>query len=179
MPNYLRLPHRPSQAPKFTMTLNGEFHTLTVTWNVSAQRYYFNLYDSFGTWVVTAPLIPTAPGVRVSSLVYSPKLRSMVAKLVEPHWRPLGQIVDYTLEGVDPAWLNAKHRSETTGADEFVFYLSRAAVPVDVDPGQIALAGTAHRYVNLVEGYIENATLIFRNDAFEVPDGRQFTQGSA
>ena len=25
--------------------LDGVMHKLTVTWNVSAQRYYFNLYD--------------------------------------------------------------------------------------------------------------------------------------
>ena len=168
--DFLALPKAPSQTPKFTLTLDDTFHTMTVTWNVSAQRFYFNLYDSFSTWIVTAPLIATGPGLRIESLEYDRRLRSMVVRLNEPHWRPLGQIVDWWLEGVDPAWLNGKHRCEMTGLSEFVFYLAPRPPAVTGDPGQIALAGTAHRYANLVEGYIENNALIFRNDAFEVID---------
>lgn len=172
MARALAMPEASSEAPKFTLRLNGEFHVLTVTWNVSSQRYYFNLYDSFGTWIITAPLIATPAGRRIESIVYEAKLRSMRVTLLEPHWRPLGQIVDWTFEGTDPDWLQGRHRCEITGVSEFLFFIARSAPALAIDPGQITLCGTAHRYVNLTEGYIENSQLIFRNNAFEVIDGR-------
>jgi hypothetical protein len=166
-PTYIPLRPAGLRAPNFPVELDGSMHRVTVTWNVSAQRYYFNLYDALGIWLVSAPLIATAPGLRINGLVYDAPLRSMVVRLLEPHWRPLGQIVDWWIEGADPDSLNGLHRCETTGANEFIFYVGDNPF-LDIDPGHIALAGTAHRYANLTKGYIKDSVLLFRGGAFEV-----------
>lgn len=163
------IPLRPlrNRAPNFMVELDGVMHKLTVTWNVSAQRFYFNLYDQMGVWVVTAPLIETGPGLIIGEMFYDAPLRSVVVRLLEPHWRPLGQIVDWTFEGVDPDNLNGPHRCTMTGLSEFIFYVADNPI-VGVNPGQMALHGTAHRYADLVKGYTETSVMIFRNNAFEV-----------
>ena len=178
-PTYIRLQLYGGRAPNYAVDLDGAIHKLTVTWNVSAQRFYFNLYDPMGVWLVTAPLIETGPGLNIQEMVYDARLRSVVVRLLEPHWRPLGQIVDWSLEGVDPDNLNGLHRCEMTGNAEFVFHVARNPI-IGVNPGQMALHGTAHRYANLVKGYIETSMMIFRNGSFEVfSNARQRPQAIA
>jgi len=161
------LPLPKIRAPSVWLVLDGSQHTITVTWNVSAQRRYFNLYDSSAVWIVTKPLIETGPGLEIASIVYEKKLRSMRVTLKKPFWRPQGQIVDYTLEGVDPAWLNGEHRCEVIAPDQFLFYVTGNPSQT-LDPGQIALCGAAHRYVDLVKGMMQTSKLIFRDEKFEV-----------
>jgi hypothetical protein len=167
MPDIFPIPITPGRAPTMSLWLDGAYHQLSVTWNVSAQRRYFNLYNQFGVWVMTAPLIETGPGKMLVGITYVKELRSMRCTMAEPTWRPLGQMVDYWLEGVDPLWLNGKHRSETIGVNQFMFPVLNNP-SLTVDPGQIALFGTASRFANLVEGYMERSVLIFRNRQFEV-----------
>ena len=79
------IPFRPlgSEAPNFMVELDAMMHRVTVTWNVSAQRFYFNLYDPMGIWLVTAPLIETGPGLNIGEMFYDAPLRSVVVRLLE------------------------------------------------------------------------------------------------
>lgn len=168
MAAYFPVPIPRIQAPSIQLPLDGELHRITVTWNVSAQRFYFNLYNSSSVWIVTKPLIATGPGREILGVAYEEKLRSVRVTLKHPFWRPLGQIVYYTLEGVDPSWLNGKHRCEVIAPDEFLFHHVSDDPSKTIDPGHIPYNGTASRYVNLVEGYMTTSVLIFRNRQFEV-----------
>ncbi len=53
----------PSTTSPFTFqpTLDGTNYTAAVTWNLSGQRWYFNLYTLAGDLVVALPLIGSPP----------------------------------------------------------------------------------------------------------------------
>jgi hypothetical protein len=167
------IPFLPSNlfAPNFTVTLDGSPYNVIVTWNISAQRYYINIYGSNGTWVITVPLFQSPPARAVNGLVYDPLRRVMTVELVAPPLWPVpigstgtatppGTIVDYTLENFDPALLNTKWRCLHINDTFFSF-------PLVNNPGQINILGSVSRYLNMVSGLFDS-TLIYRNGAFEV-----------
>ena len=81
-----------------------------------------------------------------------------------PRFRPLGQLIDGTIEGVDPPVLNGPRRYMAISASDRIF-------PLTQDPGQIVQLGSVNHYVNLLQGYVEGWTVIFRNNQFEVFSG--------
>ena len=49
----------PSKLSAFTfnVTLDNQLYTITVTWNVYAERYFFNIYNNFNELALSRPLI--------------------------------------------------------------------------------------------------------------------------
>src|SRR5215475_13717233 len=105
------IPFLPSnmRPPTFTATLDGVNHKIILTWNISAQRYYVNVYDDSGAWVVTVPLITTPPARKISSVSYDPFKNLVNVQLTDPTTWPIplppgglitkpGTIIQYTLE---------------------------------------------------------------------------------
>lgn len=56
----------PTTAFQFTAALDGSPYTITVTWNVSAQRWYINVYDQSNSRVFTLPLIGSPDNYSIS-----------------------------------------------------------------------------------------------------------------
>jgi hypothetical protein len=167
------IPFLPSNlfTPTFQVTLDGTNYQVTVTWNVSAQRYYINIYGTDNTWIITVPLIQTPPARGVASVVYDNLRRVMTITMVDPsQWSiplsaagtstPPGTIVDYTLENFTPDVLNGKQRSIHITNTDFSFSLAN-------DPGQVLILGSVSRILNMIGGMFDS-TLIYRNGAFEV-----------
>lgn len=148
-------------APRFTPTLDNATYSVIVTWNVSAQRYFINVYASDGTWVVTTALVESLDAVKIDAMTYDPTQRVMQTTLAVQHNRPVCQIVKFWLTGMQPDWLNGEHDCMVTDFWSFSF-------PVDTDPGQVVVLGTASRLINLVASYFDTSALAFRNQAFEV-----------
>jgi hypothetical protein len=167
------IPFLPSDlvAPKFKVVLDGNNYDVLVTWNISAQRYYIDLYDLNGNWVVTTPLVQSPPSRSLASFIYNDIQRTATITMVDPSLWPVplssagtltppGTMVDYTLENFDPTSLNQTFRSMQINNLSFSF-------PLANDPGQINILGSVARYINMVGGLF-NSTLIYRNGAFEV-----------
>ena len=165
------IPFIPSNivAPTFQATLDGNNYRIVVTWNVSAQRYYVNIYDMGGVWIVTVPLVQSPPSRAVEAVSYDIIRRILTGQLVDSIYFPVpigsnltqpGVIVDYTLENFDPPVLNAKWRCIQLNETTFSFSLPD-------DPGPINVVGSVSRYLNMVNGLFQS-TLIYRNGAFEV-----------
>lgn len=146
--------------PQFYVEFDAVY-SMTVKWNVSAQRYYFDLYDPYGTWVVTLPLISTAANIPIAAWAYDPLQRAMRFTLSRPWFRPVGQMIDITVAGVDPTVLNGVKRCEVINEFDRQF-------PLALDPGQIVTLGSKNVYNNLIEGYIPGWVMIFRNNQFEI-----------
>lgn len=168
------IPFLPSKlrAPRFMATFDGDNYNVVVTWNVSAQRYYVNVYALDGTWIVTVPLVQTPPARPVSSVTYNILRRVATVQLTDPSTWPVplskaglltppGTMIDYTLENFDPAVLNAKWRSLQVDTVTFSF-------PLADDPGQINILGSVSRMINMASGLFQTSTFIYRNGAFEV-----------
>jgi hypothetical protein len=154
------------------MTLDGTDYNVTVTWNVSAQRYYINVYGIDGTWIITVPLVSTPPARNVAIAEYDPFLSIVVVQMVDPTlWpvplsaagldTPVGTIIDYTLLGFSPTTYNGKFRCETINQTTFSF-------PMSVDPGPVSILGTVNRMMNMIEPLFNINSLVYRNSAFEI-----------
>ena len=54
---------------QFNPELDGTSYTATCTWNTYSSRYYINIYDNYGTLIVTNPLIASPDDFDIN-LVY-------------------------------------------------------------------------------------------------------------
>src|SRR5215831_14631339 len=95
------IPFQPSNisAPTYMVTLDGNQYTMVVTWNVASQRYFINLYDVNGTLIFCVPLVTTAIGRPVQSMVYDSKNQVIFGSFGNAMYRPLGQIIRYVFSG--------------------------------------------------------------------------------
>lgn len=168
------IPFIPSNiiAPSFHADLDGDTYLVTVTWNISALRYYINIYDQNGNWIITTPLVSTPPARPVKSAVFDPFLNNVTVEMVSPElWpvplspaglaTPLGTFIDYTLAGFTPDTYNGTFRAMTVDEVTFTF-------PMSANPGYVTVNGTVNRYMNMIGTIFKTSTLIYRNNAFEV-----------
>jgi len=155
----------------FSPTLDGIVCNVIVTWNVSSQRYFINVYDNTGRWVVTTGLVSSPPARTVDSVVYDPNQLGLNVFLVDPPDWPVplspgglatkpGTIMDYTLENFSPSTFNGEFRGMHITETHFI-------VPMAINPGIPIITGVASRILSMVSGYF-NSTLIYRNSSFEV-----------
>lgn len=147
-------------APSFNPMLDDTPYTVVVTWNVSAQRFYVNVYAIDGTLVCSVPLVESTSGVPLASLEYDPNQRVMIATQKARMWRPIGQIVQFYLQDCDPDSLNGLYDSTVLSMNQFSF-------PVDSDPGPIKQPGSNQRYMNMLGPWF-TSSMIYRNGQFEV-----------
>lgn len=168
------IPFTPSNlvVPSYLMTFDGQPYNLTVTWNVSAQRYYINIYDQNNNWIITTPLISSPPARAVNTVSYDPFLNLVTVVMVDPSQWPVplspegvanrpGTMVDFTLAGFTPNTYNGKYRSLWVNPTTFTF-------PMLTNPGQVIITGSVHRLINMIESVFTTSTLVYRNGAFEV-----------
>jgi hypothetical protein len=167
------IPFLPSNiiTPTINVTLDGIDHEVKITWNVSAQRYYINVYNKdTGAWIITTALVSTPPARNVQSVVYDPFLNAVVVQFVDPsHWPiPLtgpitkpGTMIDYTLEGFQPSTYNGKFRSLHINPLTFTF-------PMLTDPGPVVILGRVSRLLSMVDTVFQRSTMVYRNGAFEI-----------
>jgi hypothetical protein len=167
------IPFIPSNlfAPSFPVVLDGNDYTVTVTWNISAQRFYINIYALDGTWILTVPLFATPPSRMVADAVYDPLQRLMTITMLDSTQWPIpsvmgytakpGTIIEYTLEQFTPDAYNGKFRCIQVNDTTFTFFLAQ-------DPGNLAIRGLVTRVLNMVAGVFVTSTLIYRNGAFEI-----------
>jgi hypothetical protein len=168
------IPFLPSNlvAPKFNATFDGTDYSVIITWNVSAQRYYVNIYGFDNSWILTIPLIQTPPARKIESVEYIRLQSIVVATMTDPTSWPIplspsgtltrpGTMVDYTLEGFQPFTYNGKQRSMQINETSFSF-------PVTQDPGPIQILGTVSRIMNMVATVFITSTFVYRNGAFEI-----------
>lgn len=168
------IPFVPSNVitPSYPMTFDGSPYNVIVTWNVSAQRFYINIYDQLGNWIITTALVSTPPARAVDSIVYDPFLNQVDVQMVDPSLWPAplspeglvtkpGTMVDYTLEGFTPNTYNGTFRCLTINPTQFSF-------PMLTDPGPVVIVGTVNRLIDMVATVFQVSTLAYRNGAFEV-----------
>jgi hypothetical protein len=148
-------------APSFQPVLDGVQHLVVVTWNVSAQRFYINVYANDGALVCAVPLVGSSPGIELASVVWDANRRAAIAELTRPFWRPLGQIIVYTIQDCQPDAFNGLFNCLTESPTSFSY-------PMIANPGQIKVLGSANRCLNMIGPWFTTSSMIFRNNAFEV-----------
>lgn len=166
------VPFLPSNivAPSFNTVFDGKNHKVVITWNISSQRYYINVYDSVGNWIITVPLISSPPPRAVLDAQYDPFLGSVVVDLVDPSLWPIplggpitkpGTIIEYTLEGFQPSTYNGKFRCLHIDGTQFTF-------PMTTDPGPLIVLGRVSRLLNMIDTVFNISSMVYRNGVFEI-----------
>jgi len=157
--------------PSFVATLDGDDYTVKVTWNISAQRFYINLYAQDGSWVTTVPLIQSPPARQVLSADWDILQGILTVVMVDPSLWPVplstegtatkpGTIQNFTLENFVPNNYNGTFRGLMLNPTTFT-------IPMITDPGTATILGSVSRYLNMAAGIFQS-TLIYRNGCFEV-----------
>jgi hypothetical protein len=166
------IPFIPSniQAPTFPLTLDGKKCNAVITWNISSLRYFVNIYDSNGNWIITTALVSSPPARNAISAVYDPFLNIITVEMhIYSGWpipyaglatKP-GTMIDYTLEGFQPATYNGKFRCLHVLPLMFTF-------PMATDPGPLIILGTVSRLLNMVDPVMKVSSMVYRNGAFEI-----------
>jgi hypothetical protein len=156
---YQFIPSRVS-APVFTPTLDGNQYNVTITWNISARRYYVNVVTMGGILIAAVPLIESPTSMPISGAFWDPQNMRAVITTNAPHPFIIGAPVKVTISSMSPNGYNGSG---------FVLPLSKTEMcyPVSVDPGEVTVMGVVDYLINMVAPYFKS-TLVYRNQTFEV-----------
>jgi hypothetical protein len=146
--------------PSFSPILDGSTYNCTITWNVSAQRYYLNCFNMDGQRVFTVPVVESVPSIPINSLSWDINTKTATAVTSYNHNFSIGQEVIMVIEGATPGAYNGTVMCLMTGPNSFRYY-------IPTDPGTATTFGYANYLISLTAGYFAS-TLIFRNSVFEV-----------
>lgn len=153
----------PVTAFQFQPTLDGNQYNIIVTWNLFGKRYYFNIFALDGTLIVTLPLISSASGFSLSTLSWNIEEQEVTAVAAEPLPYEVGTIVNLSVSGCSPTGYNGAFSCFITGPQTFTY-------PLTVNPGALSVPGAVSYDINLIGGYFDTSTLVYREatQQFEV-----------
>ena len=154
------VPSKVPPAPFFNATLDGSIYTITILWNLFAQRYYVQVQSLDGTIILYTALVGSPIGIDVSALSWANG--TVTVTTITPHQIPIGQIVNVSLVGAIPDAYNGLVEALVINMTQFTFALA-------TNPGAATTFGTIQQNIDLVAGLL-NDTLVYRgaNMQFEV-----------
>lgn len=150
-----------SQAAAFSFqpTLDGNQYQVTVTWNLYGQRSYVNVTQLDGTPVVTLPVLESPSALALASLSWANGTVTTVTQ--QPHGYRIGSTVAVTIKNCAPSTYNGAVLAYVIDNETLTY-------PLTGNPGMVTALGAVDWFVNMVDGYFEISTLVFRNSQFEV-----------
>lgn len=137
----------------FVATLDGQQYTITITWNVFGQRWYFNATALDGTPVVSEGLVGSSSAVAIAALSWSHGFVTAVTAV--PHGYVIGATAALTVSGCVPDMFNGAVRALVVDDDTLLW-------PVTSDPGTPTQLGAVSADIDLVEQYFETSAVVFR-----------------
>jgi hypothetical protein len=148
-------------APEFQVTLDEQIYNVIVTWNLYAQRYYINLYTLDGILVVSKAMVGSPIGSNIENVQWTPG--SITVETQQPHGLALYATVIVTISGMVPEAYNGTYEAFVTSRDTISYAASS-------DPGAMVTPGTLSQNINLVAGYFNASSLVYRqaNNQFEI-----------
>ena len=151
-----------AQAPfQFQPTLDGQTYSIFVTWNLYGQRYYVNVYDLSGNLIVALPVIGSPSSKSIGGSSWSDG--RVTIGTITPHFFKIGATLNLTVAGMEPILYNGIFSMLVTSANELTYSLAS-------DPGAPTTLGSVGADINLLGGYFNTSTLVFRapTNQFEV-----------
>ena len=156
------IPFTPSnrKAPSFMPTLDGITYTVTVFWNVSAQRYYFNCQGSNGNLIFMIPLVENPMNWDIKSLVWDRQNERVILEVKKQHHIQIGRVVYFRIINNDPNEYNG---------DGFCTILSDTQItyPMITDPGEAGTLGSIVYIISMTKAYFDS-TIAFRDNVFAI-----------
>ena len=146
---------------QFQAQLDGANYNVVVTWSLFGRRYYINVYALDGTLVLSTPMVGSPAGVQLERLSWAHGQATAVASV--PHSFAVDSLVQVTVSGCSPDGYNGSVLAQVVD-DMTLTY------PVASDPGQATALGSVVYNVNLVAGYFDGSSLVYRapSNQFEI-----------
>lgn len=139
----------------FQPTFGTDQYVVVVTWNVSGQRFYVNVYDLSGDLIVCRGLVETGP-VSLATIIWD-GVSTATATLGPPHYVPPGAVASIWVSRTGSGF-DGGQTALSTGPYTLTF-------PLVSDPGVAQPASGAVQFpLNLVDGYIPNGWLLYHAD---------------
>lgn len=151
----------PEDQATFDVQMDGSGHRATVPYSVFGQRYYLRLEQNDRTVVFLLPVIGSPMARQIEAVTW---FRGRVTiTLVRRHGYSPGQTVRLTVIECVPSVLNGRRLMLCDDDRTLSFAL-------DPDPGPVTVLGRVSHDIDIAEGYFEQSTLVFRQQAqqFEV-----------
>jgi hypothetical protein len=149
-----------TQAPSFTPTLDGLQYTCTITWNISARRYYLNCSSLDGTLIFSVPICESMPAIAISTLVWDEQNLRILGTTVDEFDFTPGSVIVADIIDCQPTTYNGHGFITVLNNTQFVY-------PMNSNPGQIMFCGAIEYLISLTKPYF-NSTIVYRNGSFEV-----------
>jgi hypothetical protein len=151
----------PTEAFRFTPTLDGQTYSVVVPWSLFGRRWYINLLNLNGRRIFSKALIGSDLGRTIESLTWAGGAVLLTTEL--PHGYKYLDTINVSVTGCFPVEYNGRVQALVTG-DRTLRY------PLAVRPGGASQFGVVAYEVNLIENYFTTSTLIYRTQTkqFEV-----------
>lgn len=151
------VPTKNSPPFQFQATLDGEIYNVVITWNLSGQRFYFNVYDLSQNLILCRALVGSPAGFNVESLSWANGYVTLTT--VDPHGFNISDTVQLTVSDCAPAAYNGQFNCFVTGATTMEY-------PLSADPGDSTGLGLVACGINLVgSNYFTKSSLVFLQEA--------------
>lgn len=142
---------------QFQATLDGAQYNVTCTWNVFGQRWYVNVYDLSGNLIVARSMVGS--GAKIQGVLTWANWTATAA-LQSPHNVPIGSVANIDVSGTGLSY-DGSWRALAVDAQTLTFTLQ-------TDPGQYGVTGNVSQDVNLVGGYFQTSTLVYRSGTQQI-----------
>ena len=138
----------------FQAMLDDSQYTAVITWPVVSRRPYITLYDSNNDVVVNKALVGSADHLPIQTISWAYGVA--FATTAAPHGLKIGTVIQIVIDtSVQPAGFQGTFYCCITGPNTFTYLLPIA-------PGPMTAPGAYGCDVNLVWGYVDTSTLVYR-----------------
>lgn len=146
---------------QFQAILDGAAFNVVITWGLFRQDWYINVFDLSQNLVVSRALVGSPVGVTIASITWAFGFVTM--KTAAPHGYLTGATINTFISGCTPDALNGQVQA-------YVIDNTTLTFPLTTDPGTVTALGQTFYSINLVAGYFETSSLVYRQDLsqFEV-----------
>lgn len=155
MSTYITLVPSSLAPPQFQAQLGSNLYTVTALWNIAGERYYVQVQDLNNNVIVNRPLTGSGP---VFQAVFTWDDDVGIATLAAPHNVPIGQLakvwISQTGTEFDGGWNALSTGPNTLTIDELT----------PLDTSSTINGAVTVQPLNLVEGYIAGAWLLFHEE---------------
>ena len=150
-----------SGAPfQFQATFDGTQYTVIVNWNVTAQRWYVNIYTYGNVLVLCTAVVASPATIPLQALTWANGTVTVTGTM--PHGWNLYGTFDVTISDCVPSAYNGTYTVFAASSTTVTF-------PLTLNPGLVTTLGSVAYNISLTAGYF-NSTLVFRESTqtFEI-----------
>lgn len=146
---------------QFQPTLDGAQYVASIRWNMAWQRWYLFVDQVNGVNVCTLGLSGSPVGAKIAGAIFDEASLTASITTATPHGYGIGKTIELSVRGMQPEAWNGSLLCFVTGPDSISYSLAN-------NPGAATQLGTVSFDINLVAGYFQESSLVWRPGAAQI-----------